>query len=63
MEQVASRYFGKGFDLCKKQVGRFHPELDIQGKEIDDELAQEEEEGEEEKNEEEGDQDTNPFSP
>ncbi|GFZ20945.1 hypothetical protein Acr_29g0001070 [Actinidia rufa] len=38
VEQAASRYYGEGFDLCKKQIGHFHPELDIEDMEIDDEL-------------------------
>ena len=57
MEQPASRYFGEGFDLCKKQIGRLHPEIDIQDMEIDHELAQEEED------EEKGNQDNIPLSP
>ncbi|GFY85266.1 hypothetical protein Acr_04g0000040 [Actinidia rufa] len=39
MEQVASRYFGEGFDLCKKQVEHLYLELDLQDMQIDDELA------------------------
>ena len=67
--QATSKYFGKGFDLCKKQVLRLHPELDIQDMEIDDELAWEEYEGEDkkekdkDKDKEEGDQDNKPLSP
>ncbi|GFZ00196.1 hypothetical protein Acr_13g0015950 [Actinidia rufa] len=41
VKKAASKYFGDGFDLCKKQVGRFHPELNIEDLEIDDELAKE----------------------
>ena len=64
VEQATSKYFGEGFDLCKKQVGCLHPKIDIQDMEINEELAQEEDEGEEKKEEEEeGDQDTNPISP
>ena len=67
---AASKYFGEGFNLCKKQIGLFHLELGIQDMEIDDELAQEEDEGEDEneeednkeKEEEKGDQDHNPLS-
>ena len=59
---VASKYFGEGFDLCKKQIRRLHLVLDIQDMEIDDELAREEDEGEDEDGEE-GDQDNNPISP
>ena len=72
MVQVAYKYFGKGFDLCKKQTGLLHPELDIQGLEIDYKLALEEDESEDEKEEEEkekeregekGEQDNSPISP
>ncbi|GFZ15805.1 hypothetical protein Acr_25g0002140 [Actinidia rufa] len=67
VEQAASKYFGKGFDLCKKQVGRLHPELDIHDLEIENELDKEreddEEENDEEKDEEKGDQDTSTLSP
>ncbi|GFZ21595.1 hypothetical protein Acr_29g0007570 [Actinidia rufa] len=47
VELAASRYFGEGFDLCKKQVGHLHPELNIQDLEIDDKLAKEGQEDEE----------------
>ena len=63
MVQAASRYFSKGFDLCKKQVLHLHPELDIQGMEIDDEQAWEEKKKEKEKEKEKGNQDNNPLSP
>ena len=68
--QATSKYFGEGFDLCKKQIGLLHPELDIQSLEIDDELAREEDESEDKKVEEEkedereggtSEQDNNPF--
>ncbi|GFS32018.1 hypothetical protein Acr_00g0020440 [Actinidia rufa] len=51
VEQVTSKYFGEGFNLYKKQIGRLHPDLDIQDMGIDAELTEEEEE-EEEKGEE-----------
>ncbi|GFS37381.1 hypothetical protein Acr_00g0051650 [Actinidia rufa] len=47
VEWAASKFYGEGFDMCKKQIGRLHPELDIQGLQIDAELAKEEEEDEE----------------
>ncbi|GFZ05189.1 hypothetical protein Acr_17g0007610 [Actinidia rufa] len=47
VEQEASRYFGEGFDLCKKQINCLHPNLNIQDMGIDAELAEEEEEEEE----------------
>ena len=61
MKKVASKYFGKGFDLCKKQIGRLHPELDIQDLQINTDLVKEEEEnkGEEEMGED-GELDDNP---
>ncbi|GFY85300.1 hypothetical protein Acr_04g0000380 [Actinidia rufa] len=64
VEKATSKYFGEGFDLCKKQVRRLHPKLNIEDLEIDDELANKgkEEDGEEEKeNEEKGN--TSPISP
>ncbi|GFS37736.1 hypothetical protein Acr_00g0053700 [Actinidia rufa] len=42
VEQVASRYFGEGFDLCKKQISRLHTDLDLKDMGIDAELAQKE---------------------
>ena len=53
MVKEAFKYFGEGFDLCKKQALNLHPGLGIQDMEFDDELAREEDEGEDE--EEEGD--------
>ncbi|GFS41487.1 hypothetical protein Acr_00g0074630 [Actinidia rufa] len=46
MEWATSKFYGKGFNLGKKQIGRLHLELDIQDLQINVELA-EEEEGEE----------------
>ena len=62
VEQATSKYFGEGFDLCKREIVRLHLELDIQDLEIDDELAKEGEDEEEEKDEEKNDQDTIPLS-
>ncbi|GFZ21475.1 hypothetical protein Acr_29g0006370 [Actinidia rufa] len=42
-KEVAELKKKEGFNLCKKQIGRLHPELDIQGLEIDDELIREQE--------------------
>ncbi|GFY82854.1 hypothetical protein Acr_02g0010940 [Actinidia rufa] len=44
IEFIASKYFCKGFDLCKGQIGRLHPDLDIQDMGIDTELLEEEDE-------------------
>ena len=51
--QTTSKYFGKGFDLCKKQINRLHPKLDIQGLGIDNKLTCEEDKSEDEKEDEE----------
>ena len=53
MEQITSKYFGEGFDLCYKQINRLHLELGIQDIQINLELAEEEKQ----------DQDTGPLSP
>ena len=37
----ASRYYGEGFDLCKKQIKLRFPDLDIDNMEIDPNLAEE----------------------
>ncbi|GFY90807.1 hypothetical protein Acr_07g0010040 [Actinidia rufa] len=51
VEFIASRYFGEGFDFCKRQLGCLHPDLDIQNMGIDADLLEEEEEKEEEEEE------------
>ena len=56
MEKATSSYFGESFDLCKKQIGLLHPNLDIQDLQIDPDLV--EEDVEEKKDE----LDTNPLS-
>ncbi|GFZ14485.1 hypothetical protein Acr_24g0006750 [Actinidia rufa] len=43
-EFVASRYFGEGFDFCKRQIGHLHLDIDIQDIGIDAELLEEDEE-------------------
>ncbi|GFZ20830.1 hypothetical protein Acr_28g0015350 [Actinidia rufa] len=58
VEFTASKYSGEGFDFCKRQIGRLHPDLDIQDMGIDVELLKKEEDeegscGEKEKEEEE----------
>ncbi|GFZ10862.1 peptidoglycan-binding LysM domain-containing protein [Actinidia rufa] len=74
VEFIASRYFGEGFDSCKRQISRFHPDLNIQSMGIDTDLLEEEEEEEEEEDGEEGEKeeeqekegengDTSPLSP
>ena len=73
VEFTASKYFGEGFDFCKRQLSRLHPDLDILDIKIDAHLLEEEEKKEEEKEEEEEEEEnnekgeekcnTNPFSP
>ncbi|GFS39317.1 hypothetical protein Acr_00g0062260 [Actinidia rufa] len=48
---ATSRFYGKGFDLCKLQIRRLHPDLNIQDLQIDVDLGKEEEGDEEEKGE------------
>ena len=43
MEWATSSYFGEGFELCKKQIGILHPNLDIQDLQIDPDLVDEDE--------------------
>ncbi|GFZ09274.1 hypothetical protein Acr_20g0010820 [Actinidia rufa] len=45
---ITSKYFGKDFDFCKRQISRLHPDLDIQGMGIDVDMLEEEEEEEKE---------------
>ncbi|GFY91667.1 hypothetical protein Acr_08g0000630 [Actinidia rufa] len=35
LEFTASKYFGEGFDFCKRQISRLHPDLDILEMKID----------------------------
>ena len=70
VEFIASRYFDEGFDFCKRQISRFHPDLDIQSMGIEADMLEEEEddgeegEKEEEQEKEEGEKgDTSPLSP
>ncbi|XP_057490042.1 uncharacterized protein LOC130776032 isoform X1 [Actinidia eriantha] len=51
---AASKYFGEGFDFCKRQIAYHHPDLgiDLEGMSIDCDLIKEEEEAEEKEEEE-----------
>ncbi|GFS32961.1 hypothetical protein Acr_00g0025600 [Actinidia rufa] len=51
VELATSRYFGEGFDFCKKKIGCLHPDLDIYDIGIDADLVEEEEEDEEDEEE------------
>ena len=44
--KTTSTYFSEGFELCKKHIGLFHPNLDIQDLQINLEMADEEEDEE-----------------
>ena len=69
IEMAASKYFGEGFDFCKRQLRRHHPDfgIDLEGMGIEHDLLEEEEEDEEKKEEnkekEEEKGHTSPFSP
>ncbi|GFZ18506.1 hypothetical protein Acr_27g0002450 [Actinidia rufa] len=63
VEQAAFKYFGEGFDLCKKQIGSLHLDIDIQDMGIDAELAEEGEEDEEEQGEEKEEKSTEKGEP
>ncbi|GFZ09196.1 hypothetical protein Acr_20g0010040 [Actinidia rufa] len=74
VEDVASKYFSEGFDFCKRQLRRHHPNLaiDLEGMGLDHDLlaeedeAVEEEKEKEEENEEDGGKDmgdANPLPP
>ncbi|GFY98635.1 hypothetical protein Acr_13g0000360 [Actinidia rufa] len=49
VEDAASKYFGKGFDFCKVQLRRHHPDLaiDLEGTVVDQDLLAELDEAEE----------------
>ncbi|GFY91349.1 hypothetical protein Acr_07g0015450 [Actinidia rufa] len=51
VEDAASKYFGKGFNFCKQQLGQHHPALAINLEDmgLDQDLLAEEDEAEEEK--------------
>ncbi|GFS31348.1 hypothetical protein Acr_00g0016870 [Actinidia rufa] len=44
VKKVAFTYFGEGFNLCKKQIGILHPNLNIQDFQIDPKLVKEKDE-------------------
>ncbi|GFY95620.1 hypothetical protein Acr_10g0010050 [Actinidia rufa] len=66
VEFVASKYFGEGFDFCKRQLAHHHPKLgiDLDGMGLDHDLLEEAEDKGEDKEKEENKEkgDTNPFS-
>ncbi|GFY85818.1 hypothetical protein Acr_04g0005560 [Actinidia rufa] len=47
VEFTTSKYFGEGFDFCKRQIGHLHLNLDIQDMGIDAKLLEKEEDEEE----------------
>ncbi|GFZ05830.1 hypothetical protein Acr_17g0014020 [Actinidia rufa] len=51
VEDSASKYFGKGFDFCKVQLRRHHPDvaIDLEGTMVDQDLLAEQDEATEEK--------------
>ncbi|GFS37980.1 hypothetical protein Acr_00g0055020 [Actinidia rufa] len=51
IEDSASKYFGEGFDFCKVQLRRHHPDLaiDLEGTMVDQDLLAEQDEAAEEK--------------
>ncbi|GFY99327.1 hypothetical protein Acr_13g0007280 [Actinidia rufa] len=51
VEDSASKYFGEGFDFCKVQLRRHHPDLaiDLEGTVVDQDLLAEQDEAAEEK--------------
>ena len=67
VEDAASKYFGEGFDFCKRQLRRHHPELaiDLESIGLDLDLLVEEDEDEEGEgvNEETGEKDKGDTNP
>ncbi|GFZ14653.1 hypothetical protein Acr_24g0008430 [Actinidia rufa] len=51
VEDAASKYFGEGFDFCKVQLRRHHPDLaiDLEGTVVDQDLLAEQDEAAEER--------------
>ncbi|GFZ00595.1 hypothetical protein Acr_14g0002300 [Actinidia rufa] len=51
VEDAASKYFGEGFDFCKVQLRRHHPDLaiDLEGTVVDQDLLAEQDEATEER--------------
>ena len=50
VEDSASKYFGEGFEFCKVQLRRHHPDLaiDLEGTVVDQDLLAEQDEATEE---------------
>ena len=67
VEDAASKYFGEGFDFCKQQLRRHHPELtiDLEGMGLNHDLLAEEDKDEEGEgvNEETGEKDKGDTNP
>ena len=66
VESETSKYFGEGFDFCKRQLAHHHPNLGIYLDDMDKDrelLKKEEVEAEENKEKGEGKGDINPLSP
>ena len=70
VENAISKYFGEGFDFCKRQLAVHHPNLgiDLDAMDMDHELLEKEEREAEEKEEvqedeqEKGEDNISPFS-
>ncbi|GFS36611.1 hypothetical protein Acr_00g0046960 [Actinidia rufa] len=65
VENSSSEYFGKGFDFCKRQLARHHPNLgiDLDGMVFDHDLLEEEKEVKEREKEENNKSKGSSFSP
>ena len=70
IENAASKYFGEGFDFCKRQLTHHHPKLgiDLDGMGMDCDLLEKEKTGEDKKGDKEeerekGKENTSPLSP
>ena len=67
VELIAYKYFGEGFEFCKRQLARHHPKLGINLEDmgIDQDLLEDEEKEKGEQQEEKGGDkgDTSPLSP
>ena len=48
VKNVVSKYFGKGFDFCRRQLAHYHPNLgiDLNGMGMDCDMLKKEEAGE-----------------
>ena len=67
VKDAVSKYFSEGFDFCKRQLRRYHPDLaiDLEGMGLDHDLLAEEDEDEEGEgvNEETGEKDKGDTTP